>query len=227
MSATEPRSNRNAEQVERRRDVRLLHREGLSLRAIARRLGVAVSTVHRDVEAIGERPASPVNFPPAPVGNVRALKHGLDSSRVGVAVERRARDLVPGIIAAHGHLDDVRDQPAVLRYAMTLARLERAYSWLAEQDDELFADRDEGRVHGLLGRVAGWEAQAGREEERLAISPRERTRLKLDRLGLARAVGTGEDRLDFTGFTPDELDEYIRLRDKAAAVTAQASEVAA
>jgi hypothetical protein len=219
MSAVEHRPDRNAERIERRRNVRLLHGEGLSVRAIARRLGIGVATVHRDLVAIGGRPAPPANLPPAPEGNSRALTHGQESPRVvGAVIEPRARELVPQIVEAHGHLDARRDGPAVLRLAMVYARLEHAYAWLAQQGDELFADRKAGKVHGLLGRVGIWEAAAGREEERLAISPRERTRLKLDKLGLARGVlGDGGDRHDFSALTDDELAELIRLREKAGA----------
>lgn len=211
--------------AERRRTIAELVDQGVSKRRIIRRLGIGAGTLYRDLEALGLRPA---NLPPAPPENTRAMTHGLESPRlVGAVIEPRASELAPQIVAAHGHLDQVRDGAAVLRLAMTYARLEHAYTWLAGQADELFADRDEGRVHGLLGRVAQWEAQAGREEERLAISPRERTRLKLDKLGVARGlVGDGE-RLDFSRLSEDELDEWVRLRAKATAAADGEAVVAA
>lgn len=210
--------SRNAEQrAERRRTIVTLVDQGVSKREICRRLGIGAGTLYRDLERDDVK--GPANLPPAPEGNSRALTHGLDSPRViGAVIEPRAQELVPGVIDAHAHLDERRDGPAVLRYATILARLEHAYAWLAQQPDELFVDRVKGTVHGLLGRVAMWEASAGREEERLAISPRERTRLKLDRLGLVRGALSGSgDRLDLSGLTDDELDEWVRLRAKAGA----------
>jgi hypothetical protein len=197
---------------ERRRRVVALHGEGESIRGIARRLGIGVATVHRDLKADGV--VRPANLPPAELGNTRAMTHGLDSDRVtGAVIEPRARELLPGIVDAHGHLDAGRDGPAVLRYALCLARLEHAYGWLAQQGDELFSDRKAGKVHGLLGRVARWEAQAGREEERLAISPRERTRLKLDQVRGQLLLAGGA--LDLAALSDDELAEYRRLAAKA------------
>ncbi len=85
-------------------------------------------------------------------------------------------DLVKRII----HAWNERDGPAVMRYATLLARIERVYAWLAEQDDPVFADRD-GRTHGVFPRLEQWERQAGAAEDRLAISPLTRTRLGIDR----------------------------------------------
>ena len=169
-----------ATRVARQRQVRLLAGEGLGVRAIARRLGVAPSTISRDL-ATG-RPATSPNlkpWPPAPEGNTRALRHGCDSPRL---IESRARRLAPEILEANAHLNATRDGLGVLRYAMLLARLERAYDWLAEQGDDLFADVATGAVHALYERIGVWERQASRDEERLAIAPFTRARLGLVKL---------------------------------------------
>jgi hypothetical protein len=200
--------------AERRRTIRELLDQGVSKRAIIRRLGIGAGTLYRDLELLGLRP---VNVPPAGPGNTRAMTHGLGSPRViGEVIEPRAKELVPQLIAAHDHLDAVRDGAAVLRYALKLARLEHAHRWLAEQSDELFADRGKGAVHGLHGRIEMWERSAAAEEERLAISPRERTRLKLDKLGLARGIGAGNERLDLSALSDEELKQWLRLGDKIA-----------
>jgi hypothetical protein len=215
---TERLVDRNAERVERRRRVaKVVREEGLQgARQVARRLGIPVTTAHRDLEALELLPERPANAPPAPVGNGRAMTHGLDSERVlrGV-IAPRAAELAPSIIAANPHLDQSRDGLAVLRYARVLACLERAYWWLAEQPDDLFADVEKGVVHALYSRVALWERQASRDEERLAISPRERTRLKLDQVKGRLLLGAEGAPLDFTGFSDEELETFVRLRAKA------------
>lgn len=159
--------------------------------------------------------------PPFEPGNTAALVHGLDSERVLKGeIEPRAHGLVPGIIEANPHLDPRRDALAVYRYALALVRLEHAYTWLAEQSDELFADRTKGIVHGLYSRIERWEAQASRDEERLAISPRERTRLKLEQVrGRLLLQGGDGAKRDLTRLTDDELAEFMRLAEKAAVTT--------
>jgi hypothetical protein len=212
----------HAERIaERRRDVRVLDEQGKTLREIALQLNVGRSTVHRDLEALKARTGGTENlqpWPPAEPGNTRAMTHGLDSPRViGKVIEPRARELAPQIIDAHPHLDPIRDGAAAFRLAMVYARLEHAYTWLAERGDEMFADRDTGEVHGLLGRVQMWEVQAGREEERLAISPRERERLKLDKQK-GRLLSLAGGTTDLSGLDDDELAVYRRLAAKAAGV---------
>src|SRR5438046_51565 len=56
--------------------------------------------------------------------NTASMTHGARSDRL---VEPRAAELVPMILEANGHLDPVRDGPALHRYAMCLARVERCY----------------------------------------------------------------------------------------------------
>ena len=73
-----------------------------------------------------------------------------------------------------------RDGAAVFRYCVTLARIERVYRWLAEQDDEVFTDLSAGEVHAVYQRLEQWEASAERAEDKLAIAPLTRARLGLD-----------------------------------------------
>jgi hypothetical protein len=70
-----------------------------------------------------------------------------------------------------GGLDPQRDRPAVLRYAVLLARIERVYLWLAQQPDEVFSDPKGGDVHAVFERLEKWETGADRAEDRLAIAP--------------------------------------------------------
>jgi Helix-turn-helix domain len=169
----------------RRRRVAELRDEGLSVRAIAKALKVGVGTVHRDLKAgvpaplPGLQTSSGRPVAGATAGNTRSLKSGAESPRL---ISPRAEELLPTVFEANPHLDDVRDRAAVLRYAVLLARIERAYGWLIEQDDDVFADRRAGEFHPIFGRLERWERSADRCEANLAISPGPRAKLGLDRV---------------------------------------------
>jgi hypothetical protein len=120
-------------------------------------------------------------------GNKAAVKHGATSPEL---VQERARELMPEIFAANGQLDQVRDGPAVLRYAVVLARIERVYAWLSEQDDAVFAEVGAGTTHGVYQRLERWERQASESEDKLAIAPLTRAKLGIDHL---RAAATAEE----------------------------------
>ena len=96
--------------------------------------------------------------------------------------------MAPGIYHANPHLDELRDGPAVMRYVITLARIERVYAWLTERQDQVFSDVDAGEVHGVYLRLETWERQADKAEERLAIAPLTRARLGLDLIAAKRAT---------------------------------------
>jgi hypothetical protein len=140
-------------------------------------------------------PARGYSWPPFQPGNTAAARHG---ARSDALVEPRARELAPVIFAANTHLDEMRDGAAVFRYCVALARIERVYAWLAEQDDAVFADAKDGTVHGVYERLERWERQCDTAEERLAIAPLTRARLGLDKL---RAAAITDQALD------DELAE--------------------
>lgn len=95
-------------------------------------------------------------------------------------VRPRADRLAPAILRAHPHLDVVRDGPAVRRYAMILARIERVHAWLAAQSDAVFSDLAAGDVWRVYERLERWEAASERAEAQLALSPATRTRLGLE-----------------------------------------------
>ena len=120
------------------------------------------------------------------------MTHGAsDGKGMTRLVKERADELLPDVLGANPHLDQVRDGPALFRYCVSLARIERVYRWLAEQDDEVFVDRKAGEVHAVYGRLERWENQASRAEEQLAIAPLTRARLGLD---LQRAQQTAGER---------------------------------
>jgi hypothetical protein len=122
------------------------------------------------------------SWPPFEPGNLAGLKHGARSDRL---VLPRARELAPDVLEANPHLDAARDGAAVFRLAVTYARIERVYAWLAEQSDPVFEDADAGEAHGVYERLERWERQADSAEERLAIAPLTRARLGLDTLRAA------------------------------------------
>lgn len=131
------------------------------------------------------RPARGYAWPPFEPDNQAAVTHGANSA---TKVEPRARELAPLILDGNPHLDSVRDGAAVFRYSVTLARIERVYAWLAEREDAVFDDTEEGTVHKVYERLERWERQADAAEERLAIAPLTRARLGLDQLRGARAA---------------------------------------
>lgn len=170
-----------------------LRGQGLSYREIGERVGVAACTVMRDLR-LGVSERLPVVA--AGPGNVRAVSHGAHSD---VLVRPRAVELVPEVFGANRHLDERRDGSAVWRYALLLARIERAHDWLGGQPDALFSDVESGTVHPLYGRLRDWERQASSDEERLAIAPLTRARLGLD---LLEAEGRRSTLEDFIGPVP-------------------------
>lgn len=105
------------------------------------------------------------------------MTHGARSDRL---VEPRAAELTRPVFEANPHLDPARNGPAVWRYAVVLARVERVYCWLEEQDDPVFEDSDAGKVHGVYERLERWERAASAAEAELAIAPLTRARLGLD-----------------------------------------------
>lgn len=115
----------------------------------------------------------------APVGNENAASHGAYSDRL---VSPRAREIVASRLDAFPHLDAVQDGPALARYAVTAARCERVWEWLADQEDDTFSDVEKGTVHAALDRLARWERQCAEAEHRLGITPLQRVKLGLAKM---------------------------------------------
>ena len=78
----------------------------------------------RKLEAAGNRPASGI---PAHGTTIRLFPptHGASREK---QVAPRARELVPEVFDANPQLDAQRDGPAIFRYAVILARIERVYA---------------------------------------------------------------------------------------------------
>lgn len=132
-------------------------------------------------------PARGYSWPPFEADNTAAVTHGARSPRL---VTDRAEQIAPSVLDAHPHLDACRDGPAVMRYAMLLARIERVYAWLVDRDDVVFDDAETGKAHGIYQSLDKWEAGAAREEDRLGLSPLSRTKLGLDKLRAAADFAT-------------------------------------
>lgn len=143
-----------------------------------------MSKRHAKKYGVGQHPNSRKNLvpgppPPAPKGNKRAAKHDVYGGDLGAA----AAELVPEVFEVNPQLDRRRNAQAVARLAILYARIGRAYEYLVEQPDPVFARR--GQVHPIYERLERWERQASAEEDRLAISPLTRARLGLDTLRAA------------------------------------------
>lgn len=113
---------------------------------------------------------------PAGPGNRRAVRHGAFSDSL---INPRAREIAEEVLHAHPHLDADRDGPALQRYAVALARVERVNEWLNEQDDPDFSNREAGVTHPVLDRLSKWESQCDMAEHRLGLSPLQRVKLGL------------------------------------------------
>lgn len=124
-------------------------------------------------------PARDYTWPPFEPGNEVAVTHGAYSPEI---IGERARELTPHVLEANRHLDPGRDGPAIFRYCELLARIERVYAWLSQQDDPIFRDSAKGKTHGIFERLERWERAAGATEDRLGISPVARSRLGLNEM---------------------------------------------
>ena len=147
----------------------------------AKKREAAVASGKRVPQPDGHRPVSGT---PAFGG---PLTHGATKESL---VLPRAEELIGEVFEANPHLDAQRDGPAITRYSVILARIERVYKWLAEQDDDVF-QTDSGKVHTVYDRLRQWENQATQAEDRLAIAPLTRARLGLD---LQKAQANEEER---------------------------------
>lgn len=175
------------ERARLKKRARALESEGLSIRQIAEALGVGKSTVDRWLKEPRRdmNPASLANLhgedgkpvAGAEPGNQRRLTHGAYSDAV---VRPEADALISGLLENNPHLALERDGAALLRYAMTLVRIERVWAWLDQQSDPVFSQATDGEVHGVYQTLDAWERRASRDEERLGIAPLTRVKLGLN-----------------------------------------------
>ena len=149
----------------------------------------------------GTRPARGYSWPPFEKGNTVTTTHGARSRNPAV-FEARAQELCPFIFEANPHLDELRDGAAVARYAVTLARCERVWAWLAEREDGVFSDTDAGAIHAVYQRLGEWERRCDSLEAQLCIAPLTRAKLGLDSL---RAKAIADEALE--SFISEQADD--------------------
>ena len=107
------------------------------------------------------------------------MKHGALSSRLVIP---RAQEIVTEL-AEHlpGYLSEPSYAPAVMAYAVTLARVERVATWLEAQDGGGIPELNgEGGVRPATDLLLKLERQAEAQRQRLGLDPLSRARLGKD-----------------------------------------------
>lgn len=143
----------------RRSRAHRLRREGLSIREIAKRLSVSVSTAHADlrhgapalvpVPNLQDEQGRPVAG--AGEGNQRALQHGVHSERrIAPLRERHLAELRE----SYPRLDTRR----LILLADRFARIEAASVWLDAQG--VIVRNDEGEVFPVVKELERWSSRA-------------------------------------------------------------------
>ncbi|MFY9488861.1 MAG: hypothetical protein WAP35_09240 [Solirubrobacterales bacterium] len=186
-----------------------------SQRKLAAMFGVSLSTINGDVAQVraekdrAEQHSNLFNADGSPKagadpGNFRSVRHGAQSERL---IAPRAAEILEIVFESNPHLHRERDQASVLRYAQTLARIERVYEWLDAQPDPVFVGR--GAAHPAYGRLDRWETTAERSELTLGISP-----LARQKLGLPVDPNAGHEAHDLALLTDPELEmlEWLTLK---------------
>jgi transposase-like protein len=136
----------------RRAHVRELYNEGRTQREIASQLGIAKTSVVRDLKATAPARPKATGVPPAPPeGNTYSLTHGVDSERK-LAPLREAH--AQALRRDYDFLDDRR----LALLADRLARADAARAWLDLQGGVV---RDhKGEVFPVVDRLEKWVTQA-------------------------------------------------------------------
>lgn len=193
-----------------------------SYRKLAEQWNVTISTVHADVSTVKAEPplheahSNLFNEDDTPragaeEGNLRGVSHGANSDRL---IGPRAEEIAGMVFESNAHIDRARDYAAVMRYASTLARIERVYDWLDEQPDSVFANG--GSVsHPVYGRLERWEVTADRAERALGITPAARVALGMPVEADALA---SKQKADLSVLTDYELRLYEYLLRKVTGV---------
>jgi hypothetical protein len=114
-------------------------------------------------------------------GNQLPVKHGayamVQLAPRAAEIAAELSEVVPAASPA--------DTPTIRLLALTLARIERIETWLAEQPLHDFRN-EQGEMQPALKQLAGWVNTAARLCDRLALTPTSRGKLGLD---LSRARG--------------------------------------
>jgi hypothetical protein len=143
----------------RRARARCLRGEGLSIRQVAAKLGVSISTAHADLHHSAPALALVANIQDAkgrPVagaeeGNARAMTHGVNSERRITPLREKH---VAELRVTYPRLDDRR----LVLLADRLARIEAASTWLDSQEGIV---RDEnGEVFAVVKELERWTSRA-------------------------------------------------------------------
>jgi hypothetical protein len=164
----------------RRKRVLALREEGLTIGAIAQKVGVARATVHSDI-VTGLEPKAPVPGIQTPEGkpvagaepgNSRAVTHGARSElQLAPVRERHVAEL-------HRQYPKLDGRRLVL-LADRLARIEVATAWL-DQRDGVVRNKD-GEVFAVVGEVERWSSRA--EKVIAEVEAEHRRDRRFDHLG--------------------------------------------
>jgi len=166
--------------AQRRAKARWLHDDdGLSIREIARRLGVSPSTIHADLRRATSTDVVPNLQGPdgrpvagAERGNTRAVTHGVHSPRV---VAERAESIRTQLFELVPVRTDA-DTPAITLLSNQLARISLVNDWL----NEVGILDAKGEPRSVLGMLTRWENSAAKMCDQLGLTPTARVRLGLD-----------------------------------------------
>lgn len=123
--------------------------------------------------------------PPAPAGNLRAVRHGAHSPAI---VEPVAQELATRIVEAAAYLAEPRFQPSVEAWSRAEAKCALLNAYL---EDHGHLDRH-GRPRPAFRLLREWERRASEERDRLGLSPVAAAKLSKDitatQFDLARAM---------------------------------------
>lgn len=170
---------------ERRKRVGELREQGLSVRAIAERVGCGKTTVQADLDRLarGRTPARGYKWEDFKAGNTVALRHGTRSERAIAPLRER-------------HLAELRERyPFMPRLRLAaqsqrLAQIDLASRWLDEVD-EIVKD-DEGRIFPVASELVKWLGTAEQWFDRAEAELKERS--KFD--ALSEFMSEGEEVAD-------------------------------